>query len=259
MHLSKFKILLNSGIGGQVLIHLAIPFLIYNVNELSSWLLFTILFYILIAHWGISLGYHKLFSHRSFNPSMWVALSTVIVCISAFIGSPYAYSMIHRLHHKHVDTDKDPHTPKDRWYHAYFFPFFVKEKLEKNFSKEELRKTIDDLFKKYPWFKKLTDINQWLIALSVYLILWFIEFDLVVAWASASILSYHAGAGVNTFCHVTKNGITTIVDMPILSTFVGSPYNHKYHHNNPSDYNESAHGSIDFMAIMIKKFLNKNK
>ena len=59
---------------------------------------------------GLSLGYHRLFAHRSlvtFRP---------VECVLMFLGcmagiAPFHWIAIHRLHHRHSDHDGDPHSP----------------------------------------------------------------------------------------------------------------------------------------------------
>jgi sn-1 stearoyl-lipid 9-desaturase len=61
---------------------------------------------------GITIGYHRLLSHRSFSCSKAVEYFWVIPGYLAFEGSPIWWSTIHRAHHKHVETTLDPHSPR---------------------------------------------------------------------------------------------------------------------------------------------------
>ncbi|HEY9678216.1 MAG TPA: acyl-CoA desaturase [Drouetiella sp.] len=67
---------------------------------------------------GITIGYHRLLSHRSFTTSKPVEYFWVLAGYLAFEGSPIWWATIHRAHHKHVDTALDPHSPRASgfWY-----------------------------------------------------------------------------------------------------------------------------------------------
>lgn len=72
-----------------------------------------------ILHWYLSLfsqtfflhryGAHHMFSMNKFWEKFFY-LFTYITQGSSYL-SPRAYGVLHRMHHKYSDTDKDPHTP----------------------------------------------------------------------------------------------------------------------------------------------------
>jgi len=71
--------------------------------------LFLVLY--LATGFGITVGYHRLFTHRSFKASP-VAVWTLGILGSMAIEGPLAWWVAtHRRHHKHSDHDLDPHSP----------------------------------------------------------------------------------------------------------------------------------------------------
>ncbi|MGD9683718.1 MAG: acyl-CoA desaturase [Candidatus Obscuribacterales bacterium] len=78
-----------------------------------------LLFYIWHAL-GITIGYHRLLSHRTFRCSKIVEYLLVLPGYLAFEGSPIWWATIHRAHHKHVDTELDPHSPRFGLLNAHF-------------------------------------------------------------------------------------------------------------------------------------------
>jgi len=72
-----------------------------------------------IAHWYLSLfaqtfflhryAAHKMFTMSPFMEKVFYVL-TLIFQGSSYL-SPYAYGVMHRLHHAHADTEQDPHSP----------------------------------------------------------------------------------------------------------------------------------------------------
>ncbi|MBX9772423.1 MAG: fatty acid desaturase [Candidatus Obscuribacterales bacterium] len=61
---------------------------------------------------GVTVGYHRLISHRSFSCPKFVEYFWVMAGYLAFEGSPIWWATIHRAHHKYTDTALDPHSPR---------------------------------------------------------------------------------------------------------------------------------------------------
>jgi stearoyl-CoA desaturase (delta-9 desaturase) len=70
-------------------------------------------FYIATGH-GLSAGFHRLFSHRSFKAARWLKVSLAVAGSMAFEGSVVGWVANHRRHHAYTDQVGDPHSP-----HAY--------------------------------------------------------------------------------------------------------------------------------------------
>lgn len=80
---------------------------------LTPWLC-SILLYVCIGCFGISLGYHRLLTHKSFSVSRnWEIFLTLWGAL-AFTGSSIGWVSVHRNHHRYSDTEKDPHSPVHR-------------------------------------------------------------------------------------------------------------------------------------------------
>ena len=75
-----------------------------------DWFLFAIfLFYYPATGMSITVGYHRLFSHKAFKAKWPVKLFVLLFGAAAFENSALWWSSEHRKHHKHVDTDDDPY------------------------------------------------------------------------------------------------------------------------------------------------------
>lgn len=82
---------------------------------------FTLAFF-LFTLWhgmGVTIGYHRLLSHRSFTCSKAVEYFWVLGGMLALEGSPIWWVAIHRAHHRYVDTPQDPHSPRYGLKHAW--------------------------------------------------------------------------------------------------------------------------------------------
>jgi fatty-acid desaturase len=62
---------------------------------------------------GISLGYHRLLTHRSFSSPKWFERTLVTLGVCSAQDSPAYWHAAHMRHHQHADRPKDPHSPRD--------------------------------------------------------------------------------------------------------------------------------------------------
>lgn len=60
---------------------------------------------------GITVGYHRLFTHKSFKPNRGVKIALAIAGSMAVEGPVVRWVADHRKHHKFSDRDGDPHSP----------------------------------------------------------------------------------------------------------------------------------------------------
>ena len=58
---------------------------------------------------GITVGFHRLLTHRSFDTFRWVRLLWMAIGALSVEGSPLIWCAIHRRHHELSDRPGDPH------------------------------------------------------------------------------------------------------------------------------------------------------
>ena len=68
---------------------------------------------------SITLGYHRLFAHMSFQALWPVRLMTLLFGAAAFENTALAWVSDHRRHHKHVDHEEDPYDISKGFWHAH--------------------------------------------------------------------------------------------------------------------------------------------
>ena len=78
----------------------------------------------LVLHWmavgfGISLGYHRLHTHRGFKTSKAFEYFLAICGTLTLEGGPIFWVATHRKHHQHSDQDGDPHSPREGGFWAH--------------------------------------------------------------------------------------------------------------------------------------------
>src|SRR3954454_8129515 len=69
---------------------------------------------------GISLGYHRLHTHRSYKIPLALEYFFAVCGALTLEGGPIFWVATHRLHHQLSDHDGDPHSPRDGawWAHV---------------------------------------------------------------------------------------------------------------------------------------------
>jgi stearoyl-CoA desaturase (delta-9 desaturase) len=107
-----------------------------------DWTLFGVLY--VITGLGITVGYHRLISHRSFETRPWVKMALLIAGGWALQNTAIKWSADHVRHHARVDQDADPYNAmRGFWYSHVGWLFFVtdphaNDKYEAQFRKDPL-------------------------------------------------------------------------------------------------------------------------
>jgi stearoyl-CoA desaturase (Delta-9 desaturase) len=81
-------------------------------NWLVDWsdLAVMLIMYVLTGY-GVTLGFHRLLTHRSFQTHKPVEYALAITGSMAVQGPVISWVADHRKHHAHTDVDGDPHSP----------------------------------------------------------------------------------------------------------------------------------------------------
>jgi stearoyl-CoA desaturase (delta-9 desaturase) len=80
-------------------------------SHLKPWHLGVALLFYLISGFGITMGFHRLFTHKSFRAKPFLRGFLCVAGSMAFQGPVFFWAALHREHHRHSDTEMDPHTP----------------------------------------------------------------------------------------------------------------------------------------------------
>lgn len=85
---------------------------IIAVNESQYfWFLIGLTAFLWTGIVGVNVSLHRYYSHRSFKTTKFKELILLLSSITTSLGSPAMWCSVHRMHHTHSDTDKDPHNP----------------------------------------------------------------------------------------------------------------------------------------------------
>ena len=105
--------------GAQVELIGNLPFLILHLGcLLVFWVGFTpaavlIAFVLLLPRmFGLTAGYHRYFSHRSFKTSRFFQFVLAFLGAMSIQKDPLWWAAHHRNHHRYTESEKDVHSPK---------------------------------------------------------------------------------------------------------------------------------------------------
>ncbi len=66
----------------------------------------------MLTEWGVTIGFHRLLSHHSFQTHRWLRAFWMSLGALAVQGSPLVWCAVHRKHHHLSDLEGDPHSPR---------------------------------------------------------------------------------------------------------------------------------------------------
>lgn len=108
-------------------------------------------------HWvtgglGITLGFHRLVTHRSFQTPKWLEYFLVFCGTLACQGGPIDWVGMHRVHHLHSDHDGDPHDSNRGfwWSHMAWMLYEIPVRAEvERYAKDIVNDPVYQFFQKY--------------------------------------------------------------------------------------------------------------
>ena len=249
------KIEQNKIFFGQLFVHLMIiPMVVYGIWY--HWLI-SFFVYFLMMTFGISMLNHRALSHKSieilFKPLKYFSLFLSTISLQ---GSSLAWVTMHREHHAHSDTEKDPHSPQyDGFWHSYFLSMFHSPNI-KRYGLDLLRNTDVIFFHKYYW--KID------IAYDIFLFLTLGIFWVIVLHWIPAVMQWHGSSIVNGLAHYHKS-VYKIVgyrnfetneyskNLPLFGYLTFGEGWHNNHHNSPNSYTFKYRWfEYDIIASIIK-------
>jgi stearoyl-CoA desaturase (delta-9 desaturase) len=68
---------------------------------------------------GVTVGFHRMLTHRSFRPSAPVKFVLLALGTMGILGPAIPWAAIHIKHHALADREGDPHSPVEGFWHAH--------------------------------------------------------------------------------------------------------------------------------------------
>jgi len=195
---------------------------------------------------GITAGYHRLWSHRSYNASFPLQVFLILGGTSSVQGSCYWWARGHRSHHRHTDTDLDPYDAKRGllWTHLGWIIF--KTTLRPGTADISDLKNDKLVQWNHRWYFHLAILFGYILPTAIPGLLWN---DWMGGWCFSAALrltvAHHSTFCINSIAHYL--GSTPYDDAltprdHFLSAILtmGEGY-HNFHHQFPMDYRNAFH------------------
>lgn len=223
---------------------IGVPLFGYYVGYSTfDWWLFAVLY--MTTGLGITVGYHRLFSHRSFTCKTWVKIYFLITGGWAMENSALKWCSDHIRHHAKTDTDEDPYNAKRGFWYSHVLWIFRKDP-SANLPIREKYKTA---LRKDKWimWQDRNYLPLVLTGLALPAVIGFIHRGWVGA-ASAFVLAgvfriflvLNSTFFINSICHIWGSqpygDANTSRDNWWISLITFGEGYHNYHHNFPRDY-----------------------
>ncbi len=197
--------------------------------------------YYAISGLGITAGYHRLWSHRSYSGNVVLRLFYACVGAGAIQGSIRWWGHSHRIHHRYTDTNKDPYNAKRGfWFSHIGWMLRVQNPKDKAYA-------------------DISDLNDdWIVRVQhkyyiFFLIIWAYVFPAWISsfWGDAfggfvyagilrAFMIQQATFCVNSLAHWIGtqpfDDIRTPRDHLLTALVTFGEGNHNFHHEFPADY-----------------------
>jgi stearoyl-CoA desaturase (delta-9 desaturase) len=206
----------------------------------------------LLRMFGITAGYHRYFSHRSYKTSR--PFQFVLACLgcSALQKGPLWWAAHHRHHHRHSDTPDDLHSPRRKgfwWSHLGWI-------LSPAYTSTNWQLVRD--WRRFPELRWLNR-NHWIpgFALAVACFLIGGWSGLVWGFFLSTVLVYHATFAINSLSHLFGNQRFATADDSrnnlLLALFtLGEGWHNNHHH-----YQSSARQGFFWWEVDVSYYALK--
>ncbi len=81
--------------------------------------LILLLAFYLIGGLGVTVGYHRMLTHRAFETYAWLKATLIIFACQSLESNPISWVATHIHHHAASDEADDPHSPLRSFFHAH--------------------------------------------------------------------------------------------------------------------------------------------
>ncbi|TMM27031.1 MAG: acyl-CoA desaturase [Actinobacteria bacterium] len=222
---------------------------------------------------GISVGYHRLFTHSAFQTSAAMRGALAILGSFALEGGVIGWACEHRKHHAYSDVEGDPHSPhvsgpgvkgkvKGLW-HAHMGWFFSTKgmaetelRFRRDLDADPVLKTVDRLY--FLWILLTLGI-PFAVGYAVGGTLW-LGFEAMVWGGLVRIfLGHHITWSINSICHMFGSRPYKARDESRNNFLLALPSFGESWHNNHHAFPASAifgidRGQLDLGALTIRLF-----
>lgn len=250
----KFKDIVWFNVFFLIAVHIGAAYGVYAACCLATWRtnVFALMLWP-ITGMGITMGVHRLWSHRSYKAHWSVRLFLAVLNAAAYQGSIFEWSRDHRVHHKCSETDGDPYNANRGMFFSHIGWVFLRKHREviRQGQKIDCSDLLADPIVMYQAKFYLPLVAVFCYGLPT-LACWYMGDSLLNGFLVAGVVRHvfvlHCTWCVNSLAHAEHWGYRPYSEKiapgeNILVTIgaVGEGW-HNYHHMFPTDYSASEYG-----------------
>ena len=151
-----------------------------------------------VRAFGLGVGYHRYFAHRSFKTSRAFQFVLAVLGSVAIQRGVLWWAETHRYHHRHADTPGDIHSPRYQGFLYAHAGWFVDQK-----NRETKVTGVSDLAK-FPELNWLNDWKWYCVPVGTYTLLLYLFFGgegLVWGLAVSTVILWHTTHWIQSMSH----------------------------------------------------------
>jgi stearoyl-CoA desaturase (delta-9 desaturase) len=184
---------------------------------------------------SITVGYHRLLSHRTFKAHPAVEAALLLMGAAAWQGSALEWSVDHIQHHSHIDTEEDPYNRRRGFWYSHIGWLIRRETGTQMARLPHFLKNDRLVMFQHRWYVPIAVVTSFVIPFA--LCGWG---GLLLVGAVRIVAIHHTTWFINSWAHTgnrrTFNPDITANDNWILAVLAFGEGWHNYHHAFPNDY-----------------------
>ena len=221
-------------IAGTTLGAMAWPLYAWHYGVTWSEIVLAVAYY-LTTGLAITVGYHRLLTHRTFKAHPVVEAAFLLVGAAAWQGSALEWSVDHIRHHSHIDTEADPYNRRRGFWYSHIGWLFRRETVAPTERIPHFLKNDRLVMFQHRWYVPIAVVTSFLIPIAICG-----PGGLLLVGAVRIVALHHTTWFINSWAHTGKrrpyNPDVTANDNWLLAVIAFGEGWHNYHHAFPNDY-----------------------
>ncbi len=227
----------------------------------------------LVSSLGVSVGFHRLFTHKAFKTYAWIEGTLAVFGMLAAGGSLISWVGIHRRHHEKSDGEGDPHSPlgsppaeRKTWFAWTVGMIHAQGGWMRRHEYPNPQFYTRDLYRK-PWLIAINRRYHWWVLMGIVvpgIVNGLLEWDWMAVLRGMYfggllriVLVHHAISSINSICHgvgwrrYTTDDLSTNCWWLAIPT-VGEAWHNNHHHRQSSAFFGHVWWEVDVGAYLIR-------
>ncbi|MEE2835071.1 MAG: fatty acid desaturase [Myxococcota bacterium] len=213
----------------------------YLMESGSHWALWVTAFVLWgFAGMGITVGYHRLVAHRSYQANGFWKFLFLIGGAAAIQNSAITWATSHRRHHQEVDTDNDPYNAKRGFWWSHIKWILHHDEQVEDFSSVPDLTNDRMIMWQHRYYHAIWMVMNIAVPAAIGLLIDRVWGMILIAGLLRVVLVHQGTFCINSVCHIIGtqpwSSKDTSRDSWISALFTFGEGYHNYHHTFAADY-----------------------